>query len=77
MPCLTPSLEMLCPTLSNYLSCKPRPDLNIYRCNELKSTFIEIMNHEKSNIIVGSIYKHHSVDLTNFNINYLNNCLDD
>ena len=42
--------------ISNYLSYKCRNDLNIYKRNELGSTFIEIINQKKSNIIVGLIY---------------------
>ena len=34
------------------------------------------MNPKKSNIIVGTIYKHPSMDLTDFNSNYLNNLLE-
>ena len=62
--------------IANHLSYKPRQDLNIYKKNELESTFIEIMNPKKSNIIVGTIYKHPSMDLTDFNSNYLNNLLE-
>ena len=42
----------------------------------MESTFIEIMNPKKSNI-VGTIYKHPSLDLTDFNSNYLNNFLEE
>ena len=38
----------------NHLSYKCRNDLNIYKKNELESTFIEIVNPKKSNIIVES-----------------------
>ena len=34
------------------------------------------MNSKKSNIIVGTIYKHPLMDLTDFNSNYLNNLLE-
>ena len=34
------------------------------------------MNAKKSYIIVGSIYKHFSMDLTDFNSNYLDNFLE-
>ena len=34
------------------------------------------MNPKKSNIIIGCIYKHPSMDLNDFNTNYLNNLLD-
>ena len=62
--------------VANQLSYKPRLDLNIYRSNELESTFIDILNPKKSDIIIGCIYKQPSVDLNDFNINYLNNHLD-
>ena len=61
--------------IANHLSYLPHPDLNIYKKNELESTFIEIMNPKKLNI-VGTIYKHPSMDLTGFNSNYLNNLLE-
>ena len=35
-----------------------------------------LVNPKKSNIIVGVIYRHPSVDLTNFNCNYLNQLLE-
>ena len=51
-------------------------DLNIYKKNELESTFIETVNPKKSNILVGVIYRHPSMDLTDFNCNYLNKLLE-
>ena len=48
--------------IANHLSYKCRNDLNIYK-NELESTFIEIANLRKSNIIVRVIYRHPSMDL--------------
>ena len=42
----------------------------------MESTFIEIVNPKKSNIIVGVIYRHPSMDLTDFNCNYLNQLLE-
>ena len=57
--------------IANHLSYKCCNDLNIYKKNELESTFIEIVNPKKSNIIVGVIYRHLSMDLTDFNCNYL------
>ena len=35
-----------------------------------------MLNPKKSNIIIGCIYKHPSMDLNDFNTNYLNNILD-
>ena len=51
-------------------------DLNIYKMNELEFTFIELVNPRKSNIIVGAIYRHPSMDLTDFNCNYINKLSD-
>ena len=62
--------------IANHLSYKCRSDLNIYKKNELGSTFIEIVNPRKSNIIVGVIYRHPSMDLADFNCNYLNKRLE-
>ena len=52
-----------------------RNDLNIYKKNELEYTFIEIVHPKKSNVIVGVIYRQ-SMDLTDFNCNYLNKLLE-
>ena len=60
----------------NHLSYKHHNDLNIYKKNELESTFIEIVNQKKSNIIVEVIYRHPSIGLTNFNCNYLHKLLE-
>ena len=51
-------------------------DLNIYKKNELESTFIEVVNLRKSNIVVGVIYRYPSMDLTDFNCSYLNKLLE-
>ena len=37
----------------------------------MERTFIEIVNPRKSNIFVGVIYRHPSMDLIDFNFNYL------
>ena len=42
----------------------------------MESTFIKIVNLRKSNIIVGIIYRHPSMDLADFNCNYLNKLLE-
>ena len=42
----------------------------------MESTFIEIINPRKSNIIVGVIYRHPPMDVTDFNCNYLNQLLE-
>ena len=60
----------------NHLSYKCHNDLNIYKKNELESTFIEIVNPKKSNILVGVIYRHSSMDFADFNCNYLKKLLE-
>ena len=45
--------------IASHLSHKPHPDLNIYKANQLESTFVEIINPQKSNIVIGCLYKHH------------------
>ena len=62
--------------IANHLLYKCRNDLNVYKKSELESTFIEIVNPRKSNIIVGVISRHPSMDLNDFNCNYLNKLLE-
>ena len=61
--------------IANHLSYKCCNDLNIYKKNELESTSIETVNPRKSDIIVGVIYRHPYIGLTDFNCNYLNKLL--
>ena len=62
--------------IANHLSYKPRTDLNLNIASQLESTFAEIINSGKSNIIFGCLYKHPSMDVSDFNKNYLNTLLD-
>ena len=59
--------------ISNYISYKPRNELSIYKPTELESTFTEILNPKKANMIVGCIYCHPHKDLKEFNDYYVNN----
>ena len=52
--------------IANHLSYKWLNYLNTYKKNELESTFIEIGNLRKPNIIVGVIHRHPSMDFTDF-----------
>ena len=45
---------------------KPRDDLKIYKSKELESTFIEIINDKDSNDIIGVIYRHPSMNESEF-----------
>ena len=47
----------------------------IKKIDELESTFIEIINPRKSNIIVGVIHKHPKMEVSDFNNNFLINLL--
>ena len=58
--------------IASHLSYKPRSDLNIYKFNQLESTFVERINPKKSNIVIGCIYKHPNRDVPDFK----NNCLN-
>ena len=54
----------------NHLLYKPCNDLNIYHKSEIESTFIELINPQKSNINIRSIYRHPSMNLDCFNKNF-------
>ena len=64
--------------ISDTINSKERPDLEslLYSSEVLESTFIEIINPNKKNIIVGCIYRHPSMDLNIFNTEYLNPFLE-
>ena len=66
--------------IANHLSYKLCDDLNIYKKSELESTYVEIINQKTSNVIVGMIYRHLYMNITDFNknilIKYLNGLLD-
>ena len=47
----------------------------IYKFAELELTFIEIINHKKTNILVPCTYRHPLMDLNDFNDYYLNDLL--
>ena len=56
-----------CFYVSSDLDYKPRNDLNIYESKMVESLFIEIINKNESNIIVGVIYRHPSMDMDDLN----------
>ena len=60
--------------ISSNLKCKPRKDLEnlLYKSKQLESTFVEIVNPGKKNVISGCIYKHPSMETKDFNNNYIN-----
>ena len=62
--------------IANHLSYKSRTDLSLNKSNQLESTFTEKINSRKSKIIVGCLYKHPNMAVSDFNKNYLNTLLD-
>ena len=59
--------------IADHLKYKIRKDIDslMYKSNELESVFIEIINPNKKNILCGCIYRHPSMDLSEFNEKYL------
>ena len=59
--------------ISNTLKCKPRKDLEnmMYKSHHLESTFIEIVNPGKKNIVTSCVYRHPSMNINEFNDNFL------
>ena len=62
--------------IAHQLAYQRRNDLNVYEKNYLESTFIEITNPTKTNIIVACICRHPTMDLNKFNCSYLNPLLE-
>ena len=58
--------------IADHLAYHKRNYLDIYEKNYLESTFIEITNPSKTNIIVCCIYRHPMMDLNEFSCHYLN-----
>ena len=61
--------------IKNDISYKLRNDLKIYKPKELESIFIEIINKNSKNIIVGCIYKHPTLSISEFNYSYIKDLL--
>ena len=57
------------------INYKFRNDLQIYKSKRLESTFIEVVQN-KEKIIIGCLYRHPSMELSEFNNHYLSNLLD-
>ena len=62
--------------VKNGISFRDRNDLKIYKKQELESIFIEIPNKKGKNDIVGCIYRHPSMSITDFNDNYISPLLE-
>ena len=62
--------------IKNGINFKVREDLKIYQSKSLESTFVELMNEKQSNCIVGVIYRHPTMDTSQFTENKLTDLLD-
>ena len=62
--------------IAHQLTYQKRNNLTVYAKNYLESTFIEITNLSKTNIFVGCIYRHLTIDLNEFSYYYLNPLLE-
>ena len=56
--------------ISQKLSYKNKPDLQIYHPRHLESIFIEILLPDKSNFIIGTVYKHPLMRPYSFNTSF-------
>ena len=61
--------------VKNGITYKPRPDLSLYKAKELESLFIEIINPTSKNTIIGTIYRHPTMNSKLFNEDYLQSLL--
>lgn len=59
--------------ISETINAKRRLDLEslLYKPEKLESTFIEIINPNHKNLLIGCIYRHPSMDLAEFNSEFL------
>ena len=59
--------------ISDSFAFKPRHDLDscFYLAKSLESIFVEIVNPNKPNIIVGVVYRHPGMSLNSFNSDFL------
>ena len=57
--------------ISNSIIYKPRNDLTLYEKGKIESVFIEVIVPKKSNLIVGCIYRHPNMSVSDFNDSHL------
>ena len=53
------------------LRYRSRSELTLYKSKEIESSFIEIIEPKKKNIIIGCIYKHSNVSVREFKNDFL------
>ena len=61
--------------IKNDISYKLRNDLKIYKHKKLESIFIEIISKTSKNTIIGCVYKHPTLSISEFNNTYIKDLL--
>ena len=61
------------PAYKNDIIYKMRNDLKILKSKMLESIFIEIINRNKKNLIVGYLYQHPCMEVYKFNNDFVSN----
>ena len=63
---------------SFYKKAQQSGTVQIYKSKELESTFVEVLEPgmSKNNMIIGCIYRHHSMELSEFNNHFLSVLLE-
>ena len=62
--------------IGNHINHKAGNDLKMYKAKELESIFIEILNQNSKNTVIGCIHPHPCMDPAEFNDVYLNDVLE-
>ena len=62
--------------ISDKIPYKLRNDLNVYCPEQLESVFIELLLSNKPSQIIGTIYKHPSMNVSTFTNDHLKNMLN-
>ena len=62
--------------IADHLAYTRRLDLKTYKTNKLESTFFELINSKKQNILIGFIYSYPSMNQEELKKYYLNNLLE-
>ena len=62
--------------IANHLSCKYRNDLNVYKKMNCIQLLLKLLTLKNQILLWELIYRHPSMDLADFNSNYLNKLLE-
>ena len=54
--------------VENIINVKPRLDLDETELNSIQSISVDITNHKKQKIVIGTIYRPPDLDINKFNV---------